>query len=165
MGVGFDCDLLYVADRSALIGALAILPEYLKTGAGDVIDYRDWQIPLGRRFRALKLWSVLRLDGVAAIQAMIRHHIAWAQELAAWAGADERFVLAAPHPLNLVCLRHRDGDARTDALVQAANATGAALFTRTTLGGASVLRVCVGAAATEHRHVVQAWELLSRLAG
>src|SRR4051794_7373856 len=149
MGVGFDCDLFYVADRSALIGALAILPEYLKTGAGDVIDYRDWQIPLGRRFRALKLWSVLRVDGVAAIQAMIRHHVAWAQELAAWAEADERFVVAAPHPLNLVCLRHRDGDARTDALVQAANATGEALFTRTTLGGESVLRVCVGASATE----------------
>jgi aromatic-L-amino-acid decarboxylase len=164
MGVGFDCDLLYVADRSALIGALAILPEYLKTDGGDVIDYRDWQIPLGRRFRALKLWTLLRVDGAAPIQAMIRNHVAWAQELAAWAAADERFVVAAPHPLNLVCLRHRDGDARTDALVQAANATGEALFTRTTLGGAPVLRVCVGASATEHRHVVDAWELLRRLA-
>jgi aromatic-L-amino-acid decarboxylase len=165
MGVGFDCDLFYVADRAALISALTILPEYLKTGAGDVIDHRDWQVPLGRRFRALKLWALLRVDGVAPIQAMVRQHIAWAQELAAWAEADERFVIAAPHPLNLVCLRHRDGDARTDALVQAANATGEALFTRTTLGGASVLRVCVGAWTTEHRHVVEAWDLLRRLAG
>ena len=75
MGVNFDCDLFWVADRAALLGALSILPEYLRTAAGEagaVIDYRDWQIPLGRRFRALKLWFTLRCDGVAPIQAMIR---------------------------------------------------------------------------------------------
>ena len=71
MGVNFDCDLFWTADRAALLGALSILPEYLRSAAaeaGAAIDYRDWQIPLGRRFRALKLWMTLRLDGVAAIQ-------------------------------------------------------------------------------------------------
>ena len=75
MGVNFDCDLFWVADRAALLGALSILPEYLRTAAGEagaVIDYRDWQIPLGRRFRSLKLWFTLRCDGVAPIQSMIR---------------------------------------------------------------------------------------------
>ena len=79
MGVNFDCDLFWVADRAALLGALSILPEYLRTAAGEagaVIDYRDWQIPLGRRFRSLKLWFTLRCDGVGPIQSMIRDHVA-----------------------------------------------------------------------------------------
>ena len=85
MGVDFDCDLYWTADRAALLGALSILPEYLRSAAaetGAAIDYRDWQIPLGRRFRALKLWLTIRLDGVEAIQAMIRRHV----ELSATAG-------------------------------------------------------------------------------
>ena len=115
MGVNFDCDLFWVADRSALLAALSILPEYLRTAAGEagaVIDYRDWQIPLGRRFRSLKLWFTLRTDGVAPIQAMIGDHVAWSQELAGWVEADERFELVAPHPLNLVCLALEAGNPR-----------------------------------------------------
>ncbi len=167
MGVNFDCDLFYVADRSALTHALSIAPEYLRNRAseeGGVIDYRDWQVPLGRRFRALKLWFTVRVDGVAPVQAMIRRHVAWAEELAAWVAADDRFVLAAPRMLNLACLRLVAGDAATDDLVTAANATGRALFTRTTLDGRSVLRVCIGNRTTEHRHVAAAWHLLQALA-
>ncbi|HEX6660020.1 MAG TPA: pyridoxal-dependent decarboxylase, partial [Ilumatobacter sp.] len=85
MGVNFDCDLYWTADRVALLGALSILPEYLRSAAaesGAAIDYRDWQIPLGRRFRALKLWMTLRLDGVESIRAMIRRHVELTDRLA-----------------------------------------------------------------------------------
>jgi aromatic-L-amino-acid decarboxylase len=167
MGVNFDCDLFWVADRAALLQALSILPEYLRTAAAGqgAVDYRDWGVPLGRRFRALKLWFALRVEGLEAFQAMIRRHVALTQELATWIAADDRFEIVAPHPLNLVCLRLRAGDEATDALVQKANATGRAFFTRTVLDGASVLRVCIGGRTTERRHVEAAWALLQSLAG
>jgi aromatic-L-amino-acid decarboxylase len=167
MGINFDCDLFYVADRRALIGALSILPEYLRTAAGDageVIDYRDWQVPLGRRFRALKVWFTLRADGPEPTREMIRRHVGLANELAGWVAADDRFQLAVPPALNLVCLRAVAGDAATDDLVAAANATGRALFTRTVLEGRSVLRVSIGGRRTERRHVADAWALLQSLA-
>ena len=172
MGVNFDCDLFWVADRNALLGALSILPEYLRSAAaqnGAAIDYRDWQIPLGRRFRALKLWFAIRTEGTAHFQSMIRRHVGLTQELAAWARADDRFEVVAPHPLNLVCLRitgdsPEDGDVRTDALIEAANATGQALFTRTVLDGRSVLRFSIGGRTTERRHVEAAWGLLAERA-
>ena len=165
MGVNFDCDLYLTSDRVALLGALSILPEYLRSAAaetGAAIDYRDWQVPLGRRFRALKLWMALRLDGVAAMQEMINLHVELAQRLAELVGADERFEIVAPHPLNLVCLRLRDGN--TDDLIERANATGEVLFTRTVLDGEVALRFSIGTRTTEWRHVEQAWQLLQRLA-
>ena len=165
MGVNFDCDLYWTADRAALLGALSILPEYLRSEAavaGAVIDYRDWQIPLGRRFRALKLWFAIRCDGVASFQAMIRRHVALTQELAGWVADDDRFEIVAPHPLNLICLALRSGDEATDELIEAANATGEALFTRAVLDGRSVLRVSIGARTTERPHLEAAWRLLQR---
>ena len=96
-----------------LIQTLSVLPEYLRnqaTESGAVIDYRDWQIPLGRRFRALKLWFVIRHYGVEGLQHHMREHVAWAQEFAGWVRKDSRFELAAPVPLNLICFRHRGGD-------------------------------------------------------
>jgi aromatic-L-amino-acid decarboxylase len=167
MGVVFDCDLFWTADRAALLGALSILPEYLRSAAaesGAAIDYRDWQIPLGRRFRALKLWFTIRSGGATDAVAMIRRHVALTQELATWVAADDRFEVIAPHPLNLVCIAHRDGDAATDSLVERANASGHALFTRTVLDGRSALRVSIGGARTERHHVEAAWALLRSLA-
>lgn len=167
MGVGFDCSLLWVRDREPLLDALSILPAYLRSAeadAGEVIDYRDWQIPLGRRFRALKLWFLLRLDGPEPIRAMIRDHVAWTAELERWVQADDRFELVTPRTMNLVCIAHRDGDDATSALVDAVNATGHALVTPTVLDGRTALRVCVGTATTERRHVVTVWELLRSLA-
>ena len=167
MGVNFDCDLYWTADRAALLGALSILPEYLRSEAaeaGAVIDYRDWQIPLGRRFRALKLWFAIRCDGVASFQDMIRNHVALTQELAGWVADDHRFEIAAPHPLNLVCVALRRGDQATDELIEAVNATGEALFTRTVLDGRSVLRISIGARSTERSHVEAAWRLLQHTA-
>ena len=110
MFTNFDCDCFYVADRKALIQTLSVLPEYLRnkaTESGAVIDYRDWQVPLGRRFRSLKLWFVIRHYGVEGLQFHIRRHIELAQQFAKWVTRDDRFELAAPAPLNLVCFRHK----------------------------------------------------------
>jgi aromatic-L-amino-acid decarboxylase len=172
MGVNFDCDLYWTGDRAALLGALSILPEYLRSAAaeaGAVIDYRDWQIPLGRRFRALKLWFAIRCDGVESFQTMIRRHVDLTQALAGWVADDDRFEIVAPHPLNLLCIALRvddpeAADAATDALIDAANGTGEALFTRTVLADRSVLRISIGARSTERHHVDAAWQLLRRLA-
>ena len=167
MGVNFDCDLYWTVDRAALLGALSILPEYLRSSpaaSGAAIDYRDWQIPLGRRFRALKLWFALRLDGVDGTISMIRDHVGWTQWLADEARRDQRFEVVAPHPLNMVCVCLRAGDSATDALVEAANATGEALFTRTVLDGRTALRFSIGTATTTRHHVDAAWRLLQQLA-
>jgi aromatic-L-amino-acid decarboxylase len=167
MGVNFDCDLYWTADRAALLGALSILPEYLRSTAaesGAAIDYRDWQVPLGRRFRALKLWLTIRLEGAAAVQAMIRRHVELTQRLAAAVRADDRFEVVAPHPLNLLCIRLVAGDEATDELIERANATGKVLFTRTVLDGRSALRFSIGSRTTEWTHVAAAWQLVQSLA-
>ena len=165
---GFDATLFWVADRAALTGALAILPDYLRNAATDtgaVVDFRDWQIPLGRRFRALKLWFVLRWYGAEGLRAHIRSHVALAQELAGWAEADERFDVVAPHPLSLVCLRPRwsddvDDDVATMTLLERLNDGGEVFLTHTTVGGRAVLRVAVGSPATTRAHVERVWTLL-----
>jgi aromatic-L-amino-acid decarboxylase len=165
---GFDATLFYVADRAALTGALAILPEYLRNAATDtgaVVDFRDWQIPLGRRFRALKLWFVLRWYGAEGLRAHIRSHVAMAQELAGWAHADERFDVVAPHPLSLVCLRPRwaegvDADVATMTLLERLNDGGEVFLTHTTVGGSAVLRVASGSPTTTRAHVERVWTLL-----
>jgi aromatic-L-amino-acid decarboxylase len=165
---GFDATLFWVADRAALTGALSILPEYLRnaaTDAGAVVDYRDWQIELGRRFRALKLWFVLRWYGAEGLREHIRGHVALAQELAGWAAADDRFDVVAPHPLSLVCLRPRwaagiDADVATMTLLDRLNDGGEVFLTHTTVDGAAVLRVAIGAPATTREHVERVWTLL-----
>ncbi|TFG43743.1 MAG: aspartate aminotransferase family protein, partial [Syntrophobacterales bacterium] len=147
MFTNFDCDCFYVADRTALIQALSILPEYLRnqaTETGAVIDYRDWQIPLGRRFRALKLWFVIRHYGVEGLQHHVRRHVALAQEFADWVQAEPDFELAVAPPLNLVCFRHRGGDSLNQALMDRLNASGALFLTHTRLQDRLTLRLCVG---------------------
>ncbi len=163
----FDCTAFWVADRSSLIGALSILPEYLRNAAtesGEVFDYRDWQVPLGRRFRALKLWAVLRWYGAAGLQAHIRKHVELAAGFAERLAADERFELLAPHPLALVTFALRDGDQATRQLLQAVNASGEAYLTHTVVNGRHAIRLAIGAVLTERRHVEAVWQLLSRLA-
>ncbi|CCG03192.1 pyridoxal-dependent decarboxylase [Blastococcus saxobsidens] len=165
---GFDATLFWVADRAALTGALSILPDYLRnaaTDAGAVVDFRDWQIPLGRRFRALKLWFVVRWYGAEGLRAHIRSHVAMAQELAGWAEADERFDVVAPHPLSLVCLKPRwpegvDADVATMTLLDRLNDGGEVFLTHTTVGREPVLRVAVGSPATTRAHVERVWTLL-----
>jgi aromatic-L-amino-acid decarboxylase len=164
----FDCDAFWVADPDTLVGALSVLPEFLRnaqTESGAVIDYRDWQVPLGRRFRALKLWAVLRWYGLEGLREHIRTGVGLAQELAAWARADSRFEVVAPHPLSLVCLRLVAGDEATEALLRAVNESGQAYLSHTKVHGRYVLRVAIGATGTERRHVEALWALLQRLAG
>ena len=153
MFTNFDCDCFYVADRKALIQTLSVLPEYLRnkaTETGAVIDYRDWQIPLGRRFRALKLWFVIRHYGVEGLQHHIREHVALAQQFAAWVRNDDRFEIAAPVPLNLVCFRHKGGDEINQTLMDRLNRSGELYLTHTRLNDRLTLRVCVGQTNTTH---------------
>jgi aromatic-L-amino-acid decarboxylase len=166
MGVNFDCTLFYVADRAPLLDALSILPPFLRTAqTGSVIDYRDWQVPLGRRFRALKLWFVLRCDGVDAIAAMVRDHIAWTEELAAAMAGEERFEIVAPVALSLLVFRLRAGDEATAALLSAVKASGRADLTQTIVDSRLAVRVSIGSRLTERRHVQALWALLQELAG
>jgi aromatic-L-amino-acid decarboxylase len=163
MFTNFDCDCFYVADRASLIQSLSILPEYLRnlpSESGAVIDYRDWQIPLGRRFRALKLWMVIRHYGIEGLQWHIRRHIALAQDFASWVQEDPDFELAAPAPLNLVCFRHKGGDEANQAIMDRVNHSGRAFFSHTRLDDRLVLRLCVGHARTEERHVHEVWRLI-----
>ena len=134
----FDCDCFYVKDRAALIEALSVLPEYLRNQASDskeVIDYRDWQVPLGRRFRALKLWFVLRFYGAEELRAMIRRHIELASSFASWVEGSDDFELAAPVHLNLVCFRHLRGDEVNHELLERLNSSGKLFLTHTKLNG------------------------------
>jgi aromatic-L-amino-acid decarboxylase len=163
MFTNFDCSAFFVADRAALTNALGILPEYLKNRAseeGAVIDYRDWQVPLGRRFRALKLWFVIRHYGVEGLQYHVRRHVTLAQEFKQWVADSAEFELAVDSPLNLVCFRHRDGDAATERVHHAVNTSGKMYITHTKLEGRYTLRLCVGQMHTEREHVAAAWELL-----
>jgi aromatic-L-amino-acid decarboxylase len=167
MLVNFDCDCFYVADRAALIRTLSVLPEYLKnraTETGAVIDYRDWQVPLGRRFRALKLWFVIRSYGVEGLRRMVREHVGLARTFASWVAADGAFELAAPVSLNLVCFRHRGGDAVTQRVMDRVNGSGRAYLTHTRLGDRLALRLSVGQANTRLRHVEHVWQLLREAA-
>jgi aromatic-L-amino-acid decarboxylase len=160
MFTNFDCDCFYVADRKSLIQTLSVLPEYLRnkaTESGAVFDYRDWQIPLGRRFRSLKLWFVLRYYGIEGLQFHIREHVRLAQEFASWVKADSRFEMAAPAPLNLVCFRLKAGDEANQKLMDALNRSGDLYLTHTKLDGKLTLRMCIGQTNTATRHVEKAW--------
>jgi len=168
MGAQLDCTLLFVADRARLVDALEIEPAYLRRRSADggveVPDFRNWQVPLGRRFRALKLFFVLRLEGLPAIQAMIRRHVELAAELAEQVASSQNLELAAPPRLGLVCLRHRAGPKATEALARKANESGRALFTQSVLGKEPILRVSIGSLSTERKHVLSALELLEEVA-
>jgi aromatic-L-amino-acid decarboxylase len=163
----FDCDCFFVADRKILINTLSILPEYLRNKAsesGIVIDYRDWHIPLGRRFRALKLWFVIRHYGVEGLRYHIRQHIAAAQDFARWIDNDDNWELITPVPLNLVCFRHKAGDEFNALLLNKLNQSGKLYITHTKLNGCYVLRFCVAQTNTEQHHVEQAWNLMREMA-
>ncbi|MFF0820874.1 pyridoxal-dependent decarboxylase [Micromonospora haikouensis] len=165
---GFDCDAFWVADSAELVEALTVLPEFLRNAASDsgaVVDYRDWQVPLGRRFRALKLWFVLRWYGVEGLRAHVRSHVALADRFAARVRADDRFVLAAPHPFSLVCFRLAAGDEASAGLLERVNATGRVFLTHTRVAGRFTLRLAIGSPLTTQAHVDDAWELLSEAAG
>jgi aromatic-L-amino-acid/L-tryptophan decarboxylase len=164
----FDCSVLWVADRAPLVSALSIMPEYLRNTAsttGSVIDYRDWQIPLGRRFRALKLWLVIRWYGADGLAEHIRSGVGLAGRFASWVAGDPRFELLPHHPFGLVCFRplwpaltSERGDAATLRLMEQLNSSGKLYLTHTRVEGRIVLRFAVGTPSTELRHVQAAWQ-------
>ena len=167
MFTNFDCDCFFVADRSALINTFTVLPEYLRnkeTDSGTVLDYRDWHIQLGRRFRSLKLWFVIRHYGVEGLRYHIRQHIKLAQEFATWVKEDPDFELASPTPLNLVCFRHTAGDEINQQILEQINLSGKAYLSHTKLNDRYTLRLCVGQTNTKAHHVSQAWNLIKQKA-
>ena len=171
MLTNFDCSAYYVKDPGALIRTFEIHPEYLKTGVdAQVRNYRDWGIQLGRRFRALKLWFVLRSYGAEGLREMIREHIRLAQDFKQRVEAHESFELMAPVPLSLVCFRFNDGrpdeelDSFNRTLLSRLNQSGKLLMTQTTLGGRYVIRMAIDSRTTRERHVREAWELITETA-
>lgn len=163
----FDCSCLWFADAGPVVDALSIRPAYLRneqSESGAVVDFRDWQIPLGRRFRSLKPWLVMRHYGADGLARHVREHVRLGRLLADRVLADTRFELAAPPALNLVVLRLTgdDADARTTALLDAVNASGQALLTPTVLDGRPAIRICVGQTWTTEAHVDALWSLLER---
>ena len=130
-----------------------------------MIDYRDWQVPLGRRFRALKLWFVIRHYGIEGLQYHVRRHVQLAQEFAAWVKASRDFELAAPAPLNLVCFAHRAGDEFNRRLLDRVNQTGKLYLSHTVLNGRYTLRLCVGQTHTEAEHVRRGMGVASKDGG
>ena len=167
MFVNFDCTCFYTADREDLIRTFSVVPEYLRNPASDwggVIDYRDWQIPLGRRFRALNLWFVIRSYGVEGLRHHFREHVRLASLFQQQVENSKHFEVAAPARLNLVCFRHRQGDEASRRVLERVNRSGKMYLSQTRLNGRTVLRMCIGQTHTSERHVDDAWQLLQEAA-
>lgn len=169
----FDCNLTWTSDRASWTRALSIDPEYLRTSATDAgaVDYRDWQVPLGRRFRALKVWLVLRHYGVEGLRAFIRSHVRLASTLEALARADARFdVLPRGGGLSLVCFRLRTGDDATRTLLARVNDSGRALLSHTIVPWPGerearyTIRAAIGSTLTTEADVRAVWGLVQALA-
>lgn len=156
----FDCSVFWVADRRPLIDAMRIVPPYLRnvpSERGEVIDYRDWHVPLGRRFRALKLWFVIRHYGAEGLRDYIRSHVRLAAELSARVEAHPQLELIAPTVFGLVSFAHVDGDAATRRIVEAVNATRTAYVQPSTLNDRLFVRVSIGSTLTSDEHVAALW--------
>lgn len=166
MFTNFDCTAYFVKDPNALVNTFAIMPDYLKTNVDDEVkNYRDWGIPLGRRFRALKLWFVIREMGVAGIQEKIRKHVALGKWLAEQVSKHSDFELIAPVPLNTVCFRYTKGeesilDKLNENIMNTINESGKLFFTQTRLNDKYVLRLAFGNTNLEPYHVENAWQLI-----
>ncbi len=163
MLTNFDCSCLFIKNQNYLINALSIMPEYLKTESSnndEVIDYRDWQISLGRRFRSLKLWAVIRYYGVDGLQDYVRNHISLTQKLLDWINADKNFEVIAPAPFNLICFRAKGSNKLNRNLLNYINDSGEIFITHTILKDLFTLRLCVGQTHTNIKHIKQAWDLI-----
>ncbi|MFL5491008.1 MAG: pyridoxal phosphate-dependent decarboxylase family protein, partial [Gemmatimonadales bacterium] len=168
MLVNFECSAYYVRDRQALLRTFSITPEYLRTAQDQqVVNFRDWGIQLGRRFRALKIWFVLRSYGVEGLRAMVRGHIALAQGLAERIRRSSNFELMAPVPFGLVCFRFHPSardplvlDQLNRELLRRVNASGRVHLTHTELDERFVIRMVIGQRLTARQHVDEAWELI-----
>jgi aromatic-L-amino-acid decarboxylase len=171
MFTNFDCSVYFVKDKDALINTFSIQPEYLKTKtAGKVNDYRDWGIQLGRRFRSLKLWFVIRNFGVNGLKEKIRNHIELAKELENSIIQSKDFEMVTPRTLNLVCFRYKPQNIideeqlnnLNESLMQKANTSGKLFITHTRLNGKYTLRMVIGQTRVSKSNVMNAWKLINR---
>jgi aromatic-L-amino-acid decarboxylase len=173
MFTNFDCSAYFVKDRDALVRTFEILPEYLKTHERESVNnYRDWGIQLGRRFRALKLWFVIRTYGVAGLRERIRAHIAMADRLAATIRDAPDFEILAPVWCNVICFRYKPKgledperlNAANEKLMDLLNGSGTLFLTHTKLEARTTLRLVIGQTNVEQRHVDAAWETIAHTA-
>ena len=172
LGAAFDCSVYYVRDADHLVRVMSTSPSYLKSAADEVVkNLRDWGLPLGRRFRALKLWFLIREQGISGLQARLRRDIANAKWLEAQVRATPDWSVLAPVPLQTVCVRHEPAgvtgdalDAHTRAWVDRVNQSGVAYLTPATLDGRWMCRVSVGAIQTERAHVENVWRAMQEQA-
>jgi aromatic-L-amino-acid/L-tryptophan decarboxylase len=172
MFVPMDCSALFVKDESVVRRAFSIVPEFVLTsGETGVVNYMEYGLQLGRRFRALKLWFVLRHLGAEGIRQKLRSHIALAQEFAAWVREQSQWEILAPHPLSAVCFRYAPPqlheeqlEALNASIVEAVNATGEAFISHTKIDGRYAIRLAIGNLRTQRSDVQHAWHLLQRKA-
>jgi aromatic-L-amino-acid decarboxylase len=156
-----DVSVLYTRHPDLLRRTFSLVPEYLRTSEdARVINFMDYGVPLGRRFRALKLWFIMRYFGREAVAEIIRSHIRWARDFAAWVAADSRFELMAPAPLSVVCFRYKGSNERNQSLLDAVNASGKAYLSHNMMNGRFVIRFAVGNIATTEEDVRHAWEVV-----
>ena len=165
MFTNFDCSCFFVADRETLTRSLDVLPEYLRNqtaGSSAVFEYRNWHVPLGRRFRALKLWFVIQHYGMEGLQFHVRRHVELAQTLLRWVREDSRFEIMAPAPLNLICFRLKAADELNEELLRRLNRSGKLYLSHTRLNGKYTIRFCVAQTRTELQHIQGAWDAIRK---
>ena len=155
-----DCSCFWTRRPDVLLQAFSALPEYLRTPEEGVTNLKDYGPALGRRFRALKLWAVMRCYGRAGLQRLIREHVRMADLFASWVEDEPRWEVVAPHPFSVVCFRRDASDEENEALLKRVNATGEMYISGTRLNGRYVLRLAVGNVRTTEQDVARAWELL-----
>jgi glutamate/tyrosine decarboxylase-like PLP-dependent enzyme len=168
LGVAFDCSLYYVRDPEHLVRVMSTNPSFLRSSVdAQVKNLRDWGLPLGRRFRALKLWFMIREQGVAGLQRRLRRDLANAQWFAEQVRGAEGWKVLAPVPLQTVCIRHEPVGLEGEALdrytldwVERVNRSGQAYLTPAILDGRWIVRVSIGALPTERKHVEALWALI-----
>jgi aromatic-L-amino-acid decarboxylase len=161
-----DCSLLYTSRRDVMRQAFSLVPEYLRTSEDEqVVNLMDYGVALGRRFRSLKLWFVMRYFGHERMAAIIGSHVAMAREFESWVRADERFEMCAPVPLSLICFRMRGSDEANRELMDRVNRTGAAFLSHTVLNGRFVLRMAIGNLRTTTDDVRRVWQTIQSEAG
>jgi aromatic-L-amino-acid decarboxylase len=161
-----DCSVLYTNRPDVLRAALSLSAEYLRTGQDDTaVNLMDYGVPLGRRFRSLKLWFVMRYFGLQRVRAILRSHIEWAQQLAEQMEVHGAFEVAAPTPFSLVCFRYKGTDDQNRELLDRINRGGVAFLSHTVLNGRFVLRLAIGNIRTTKADVKRVWEAIQAEAG
>ena len=167
MLTSFDCSAFYISKRESLVDALSIMPEYLKntaTESQEVFDFRDWGIPLGRRFRALKLWQVINYYGIEGLQEYIKENMINTETVKSWIEKNPNFEIVAPVPLTLICFRHKKGDDFNRKLLNRMNESGKMYMTHTILKDQYVIRFSIGTATTNLDHLKSTWNCIEKYA-